>query len=123
MLRNAMMRKPKLQKLKLADLLRETELVPHAVVAKPVSYFERRLGHFVQSHDDLDFYEGAAFSLDGLPFALIHYRGTPKNSVTIYLSRTIKDHAEISGTVSRISEALDLPAGAIVWQRTDGPDL
>ena len=66
------------------DDLGAVNLVPQAVVARPVTYFTNLLGYkFERNRDDLDEYEGAFFRLgDELPFALIHYRGNPPDRTT-----------------------------------------
>jgi hypothetical protein len=34
----------------------QVDLVPQAIVAKPVSYFSERFGNFVHDFDDLDYF-------------------------------------------------------------------
>jgi hypothetical protein len=105
--------------------LDQIDLVPHAVIRKPVSYFQKLLGvKFFKLHDELDAYEGAAFSLDdGLPLALRHYHGHPADTTTVYLARELRDIGEISRIIARIVEDLKLPRTAVDWQRSDNPDL
>jgi hypothetical protein len=96
----------------------DIDFVPHAILAKPVSYFEDRLGEFERHSDDLDFYDGATFSLEGeYPFALRHYDGYPPDTVTIYLDRNIRDISKISNLIQRIVWELDVPQGEIMWHR------
>ncbi len=105
--------------------LDKTELVPQAVIRKPVSYFQDTLGiKFVESHDDLDVYEAAALSLNGtLPLVLKRYRGHPADTTTIYLSRELRDDAEVSRIIQRIIQDLQLTPDVVYWQRSDGPEL
>jgi len=105
--------------------LDKIELVPQAIIKKPVSYFQDTLGiKFVELHDDLDVYDGAALSLNGkLPIALKHYRGHPPDTTTIYLSRELRNNGEISRIVQRIIKELKLAPDAVSWQRSDSPEL
>ncbi len=105
--------------------LGKIDLIPQAILNRPVSYFENHHGiHFVQANDELDRYEGAALVLDNnLRFALKHHHGYPDDTTTIYLSKEIQNLQQITATVRRIVEALELPCDVIRWQRSDGPDL
>ncbi len=113
-----------LRPIKIRDLS-NIDLIPQAIIKKPISYFDGRFGiHVVDDHDDFDAYQGAALSLNGeLRFALKHYAGYPSETTTIYLSREFKDVEEITRIVTKIIHALQLPASAISWQRADDPDL
>jgi hypothetical protein len=101
------------------------DLVPQAILRKPLSYFENQLHtKVVHGEDDLDVFEGVALSLnDKLPFALKYYPGYPKNTTTIYLSAEVSDVQEISEIVRVIVRELELSDEAIEWQRSDDPDL
>lgn len=105
--------------------LEKIELVPHAVIRKPLSYFRDVFGiSFIQAHDDLDEYEGVALSLDGAwPLALRHYRGYPVDTTTVYLSRELRNVSEISRIIGRLLEELKLSRDTVDWQRSDNPDL
>jgi len=105
--------------------LGEREMIPQAIFAQPVSFFEGRHAiHFVEAHDDLDSYLGAALALnDSLPFALRHYRGHPENTTTLYLAKEISDIEEISRLVAAIAKELSIPRDRIEWQRSDNPEL
>src|ERR1700719_872170 len=96
------------------------DLIPQAIIKKPISYFDGRFGiHVVDDHDDFDTYQGAALSLNGeLRFALKHYAGYPPGTTTIYLSREFEDVAEITRIVAKIIRELQLPVEAISWQRS-----
>ncbi len=100
------------------------EWIPQAIISRPVSYFERHFGYqFVQGSDDLDDYEEATFLLNGLPVALMHYRGYPKDTTTVYLPFGLRDVAQILQVIGAIAKALALPPDAISWQRSDNPNL
>jgi hypothetical protein len=105
--------------------LEKLDLVPHAVIRKPLSYFRDVLGiRFIQAQDDLDEYEGAALSLDGgQPLALRHYRGYPADTMAVYLPFELHSTDEISRIIGRLIEELRLSRDAIDWQRSDNPDL
>jgi hypothetical protein len=101
------------------------ELIPQAIIKKPISYFDGRFGiRVVSDRDDFDEYQGAALSLNGkLRFALKHYAGYPPDTTTIYLAREFSDVQEITGIVARILREFELPSSAIFWQRADSPDF
>lgn len=96
--------------------LGQVDFVPQAVVRSPISYFSDRLGFkLVSDIDDLDEYESAFFQLnDSFPFALIHYRGHPPDTTTIYFGRGISQK-DVPQIVSDILNDFDLPSAALVW--------
>ena len=97
----------------------EIDFVPHAVIARPISYFRDQLDGFRRDYDDLDYYEGSTFILDGkIPIALRHYDGHPPETVTIYLDGRIRDRRQISDILRRIVEELRVE-DAVKWQRDD----
>jgi hypothetical protein len=105
--------------------LSDTDLIPQAVIGKPVLFFEQHLGlQFIDGFDDLDYYRGAAFYLDDeLSFALMHHRGDPPDTTTLYLPREIRDLQEISRAVEAIVKEMRIPRDSIAWQRSDNPNL
>ena len=119
--------------------LREVDLIPQAVLAKPVSFFEKLLGlHFIDDCDDLDYKRGAAMCLDDkLCFAMMHHRGDPPETTTLYLfsplqkgeglgerlPRELRDVQEISKAIRAIIDEMKVPPDSIQWQRSDDPDL
>ncbi len=105
--------------------LRDIDLIPQAVIGKPVSFFEKHLGlHFIDGFDDLDYYRGAAMRLDDkLPFALMHHRGDLPDATTLYLPREIHDAQEISMAIRAIIDEMKIPRDSIQWQRSDNPNL
>jgi hypothetical protein len=103
--------------------LGRTDFIPHAIIRKPISYFENKGFSFVRDADNLDVYEGAAFLLDGLLFALKHYPGYPENTTTVYLTRDLgEDVPKITASIRAILRALDLSPDALAWERRDNPD-
>jgi hypothetical protein len=114
-----------LQTINLKELGR-SDLLPQAVIGKPVDYFKNQGYRFERDSDSLDEFEGAALALDdGLRFALIHHQGHPADETTIYLARNDGngDVAKITSLVRAVLDALNLPPEALVWQRRDDPDL
>jgi hypothetical protein len=107
------------------ESLAEQDLVPHAVLRKPVSDLARQLGEPVyQGSDDLDLYEGIALQLNGdIPFALKWYHGHPADRTTIYLSAEISELNRITVLIARIADELHLSNKDFVWQRKDNPEL
>jgi hypothetical protein len=84
----------------------------------------KRLGSDVEKgNDDLDEFYGAAVWLDELPVVVMHYRGHPADTSTIYLPFEIKDVNEISSIISRVVAELNVREKSIVWQRKDNPEL
>jgi hypothetical protein len=86
------------------------QLLPQAIIARPISYFRDALGiRISKSIDDFDEFEGAALRLNGeLPFALKHYAGYPDETTTIYLPCTIRDVAQITTMIRRITKELHI---------------
>ena len=102
----------------------DVDLTPQAIFALPVSRIVGRKSDIIAGQDDFDSYEGASFLLGGkLAFALRRYRGYPENTATFYLDSAISDVADISAIIGDILRQLDLPPGALQWQRRDDPDL
>jgi hypothetical protein len=107
-----------------SDELGSIEWIPQAIISRPVSYFEQRFGfRFTRGSDDLDDYEEATFSLDGLPVALMHYSNYPQGTTTIYLPFGFHDTARILQVIGLIAKELALPPDAVSWQRSDNPNL
>jgi len=93
------------------------DFVAHAIVQRPVEYFEDRLGGFDRALDDLDYYDGGTFRLDdGVLFALRHYDEYPANTVAVFLDGRIRDVELISRIVQRIASELEV-TNSIAWQR------
>ena len=101
------------------------DLVPQAIVNKPISFFHDELGiEFTPDYDDLDEFEGAFLTFnEEWAFALRQYQGHPPDKTTIYLSREIDNVATISKIIQEIVHELGLPTNALHWQRSDNPEL
>jgi hypothetical protein len=95
------------------------EWVPHAIIGKPVSYFEKRLGlKFIEDYDNLDYFEGTLPTRIGTrSYVLRHYRGFPSDAVGVYLPYDLTDETEICRLVDRIVVKLEVPNSAISWRR------
>jgi hypothetical protein len=108
----------------LHKLLGAKEFVPQAIVGVNVSYFADRFkSELVKEHDDLDEFLGTAFWLDEwLPFTVMHYRGHPPDTSTIYLPFEITDVEKITGIVERIASEFKV-TDKVLWQRKNDPEL
>ena len=96
------------------------EWIPQAIINRPVSYFESRFGFkFISGSDDLDEYQEATLSLDGLPVALMHYHGYPDDTTTVYLPFGFNNVAGILRVIGAIAKEFALPPDAVSWQRAD----
>ncbi len=100
-----------------SNALGKVDLVEQAVIGIPVSYFADRKGiAFERDCDDLDYFDGAFFTLDDniTKFALIHYRGNPENHTALYLDRALQG-ADLSKIVEHILGSFDIPGGYLTW--------
>ncbi len=110
----------------LSKLTKELELVPQAIIGRDISELCRRYGwKLEEGQDDFDAFLGTAFLMRasnadrGTAFAIMHYKGHPRATSTIYLPFEIEDVASISNIVAKIARELDI-SEKIVWQRKDG---
>ncbi|MFZ0677352.1 hypothetical protein [Candidatus Binatus sp.] len=100
------------------------DLIPQAILNKPVSYFSEHWSiPFAHKYDQLDSYDQAALSLNGVLFVLRHYQHYPAGTTTICLPREISELNQITKQIYQIVEALHLSSAVIRWQRADNPDL
>ena len=107
-----------------SDEFGSIEWIPQAIINRPVSYFENHFGfRFAAGSDDLDEYQEVILSLDGLPVALMHYRGYPEDTTTVYLPFGFRDVARILQVIGAIAKELALPPDAVSWERSDNPNL
>lgn len=105
-------------------LVAEVQLVPQAILSEDISELARRAQfELVSSYDDLDEFEGAGFQLANVPFAIMHYRGHPEHTSTLYLPFEIKDVDAITRWIERIVRAMRIPSRSVQWQRKDTPEL
>jgi hypothetical protein len=96
--------------------LGSVDFIPQVIVRRPVTYFSDRLGFkFEQATDDFDDYESAFFMFDDrLPFALVHYKGNPEDTTTIYFGREVKREEVVAVALSILRE-FDLLATSLIW--------
>ena len=96
----------------------EHEFVPQAVFGRPPAYFTS-LGVGIQFREAVEYlnaYQVAELVVDDLPFALLHYAGTPDDETEVYLPGSIPLE-RIGEVIERIRSELDLPHAALKWQR------
>lgn len=114
-----------INKVTLSDLAQREELVPQAIINESLENLAKR-NHVMldYGHDDLDEYRGfAAEIVDGFEFAVLHYKGHPKNTFTIYLPKSITDLNEITNNIDKVIALLGVHPIAIQWQRRNDPNL
>ena len=100
------------------------ELVPQAIVNRPVRQVIGQRATVIREADDLDWYEGASFMLNsGLEIAVRHYRGYPPDTTGIYIDRKVNDIQEITKLIRMILKEFDLSEDVLNWERADNPDL
>jgi hypothetical protein len=106
------------------EVLSSAEFIPQAVVGHDIGKLGKKFGvNAVRSSDDLDSYTALAWSIGKLPFTVMHYRGHPKGTSTIYLPRKLSNVAMITNVISKIIDRLGIEHKDLVWQRKDDPDL
>lgn len=112
------------QAIPLENALQKWDFIPQAVIARPLEVFTRHVSSRITSgHDALDEYSGVAFAIDGAPFAVMHYKGHPPETSTIYLPRDLGTIPEITALIGRIVSRFELPNDSVIWQRRDNPEL
>lgn len=108
------------------------ELVPQAILNKPVRDVIGRHALVSLDWDELDLFEGASFKLDSDPslnigseleIAVRHYRGYPVNTSAIYIDRKISDVHQISALIRLILKEFNLSEDVLSWERADNPEL
>jgi hypothetical protein len=104
----------------LHKLIKQIDLVPQAIIRGSIFDLAKRLDFEpIKGHDDLDEFYGVAFLMDDVwPFALMQYRGHPKDKSTIYLPYEINSVEGISKVLNRIISEFEL-SDRLVWQRSD----
>jgi hypothetical protein len=103
----------------------KNDLIPQAIIRRPLSYFQERGLGFTHNQDDLDELDAAAFSLDDkLFFALMHHRGYPKDTTELCLTRSFGENLDnISAAIRAILAQFQLEPDALEWERRMDPDL
>ena len=110
----------------LEALKENTDLIPQAVLAVDIWHFAKQFDFEIEKgEDELDYYVGiGAVSDAGYPFAVMHYRGYPEQTSTIYLpSEFGNDVAKITDAVHSITRELKISEKQIIWERKNGPNL
>jgi hypothetical protein len=121
--RESLSNRPKIKSAQLSEVLSASELIPQAVVKKPIDAFASLGADVCSGADDLDEYRGLGFYFGDTPFAIMHYRGHPADTSTIYLPFDVRD-AELIGRLLRmIFSHFKLRDRDIDWQRKGGADL
>jgi hypothetical protein len=114
----------RLKKLDVAKTLEDLEFIPQAIVRRDVRKLAKDLHMAVaEGVDDFDSYQGLAFKIGDMPFAVLHYQGHPKGTVTIYLPYDIRSVPVITQKVGTITKSLGILPRELVWQRKEDPDL
>ena len=111
--------------LPLHRLRKEMDLIPHAVLSVPIEHFAKLMQTELEGgEDDLDKYVGLGAEAEVGRFAIMHYRGYPKDTSTIYLPRSFPDDIDrITEAVHSILRQFKLPRKVISWERKDDPAL
>ena len=105
----------------LHGLMETIDFVPQAIIAHSIFDLAKHMQVKPEKgHDDLDEFYGFAFVLNEVaPFALMHYRGHPKDTTTIYLPFEFDTLHRINKIVSEIVSELKIPPQEITWQRSE----
>jgi len=97
-------------------------LVPHATLNASVSTLAAvGGGEVVRSADADGGYEGVAYALGSLPFAVIRRDGRQTETSAIYLPGNVTSPPEIMRAISKIAKSFGLSPSAIQWQSKDWP--
>jgi hypothetical protein len=105
----------------LHHLMETKDFVPQATIAHSIFDIAKQM-HVKpeKGHDDLDEFYGCAFVLNEFaPFALMHYRGHPKDTTTIYLPYEFDSIHYITKLVGEIILELKIAPKEIIWQRSE----
>jgi hypothetical protein len=101
--------------------LERVDMVPHAIFGRPIQYFTL---DYYEGHDDLDVFKYAAFALNNeCHFCLRHYRGHPRQTVTVYLEYDFGGAPdEVRSILEAIVDGFRIPTTAVRWKRGDPID-
>lgn len=89
---------------------------PTAEIAVPLTWFRDKGIEFYTDLDDLDQYEFAAFWLDGLLFALMHYMSSSDQSVSLLIGAMGGNRTNVASYVSAVADALGLSPSLFSWR-------
>jgi hypothetical protein len=99
----------------------QVDLTPQAVIQLSAADFHDRFGLvFEHGQDDLDIFEAAFFKLDGMVAALMHHRGEPKNTVSVYLRRGLTPR-QAERAIDSILAEYSLASDVVSWREPAGP--
>lgn len=104
----------------LADLIDTIAFEPQAVVDEDINELaDRAKSPVVEGSDDLDFYSGIGFMLGEMPVAVMHYRGHPEHTSTIYLPFEVQMPRRVKRAIALVMKDLRIPSQRLRWQRWD----
>lgn len=107
-----------------ARMIESREFTPQAVIRLSIETLSDRLNVAIsEGVDDFDTYKGLGFKIHGMPFTILHYKGHPEGTSTIYLPSSIKNVGTISDVLRGIFNRIGVEDEAVSWQRKDDPDL
>jgi hypothetical protein len=95
----------------------EYEVVPHAIVWRPLRYFTLTIREGI---DDLDHFRAASFAIgNDIKFDLRVYCGhlNPEFTVTLYLPEEVTDRTKISEIIKTVINEMFIPLTAFAWRR------
>ena len=95
----------------------EYDVVPHAIIWRPLRYFTLNLR---KGSDELDNFEGASFIIgNDVRFDLRVYEGHPNAqfTVTLYLPESSTETIQLQETLDLIFREMLIPLSAIAWRR------
>ncbi len=95
-------------------------LVPHATLNASVVTLAAIAGGEVERGSDADGgYEGAAFDLGSLPFAVIRPDGRQTDAAVIYLPDNVTSAPAITRAITKIVRSFGLSPSALQWRSKD----
>jgi hypothetical protein len=115
--------KARIKSTPLPGVLKNSEFIPQAIVRRPVDAFARPGADVFSGTDDLDEYRGVGFLFGNVAFTIMHYKGHPADTSTIYLPPDIRDLQAINKVLRAIFSHFKVRDGDIAWQRKDSVDL
>jgi hypothetical protein len=113
------------------EAIRHLAFLPQAVIGKTIDQLPTEvLAEIEEGIDELDEYIGAAFLIEDpnkfrfqIPFKVVHYRGHPPATFTVYFPQQLSGVNEITLLVSYVVKQFGFEPDAIRWQRADSPEL
>jgi hypothetical protein len=115
--------KPRVMPVPLPDVLKGSDFIPQAVVRKSLEALAGSDAQVFSGTDDLDDYRGLGFRFGDVAFTIMHYKGHPPETSTIYLPHEMRDLQPIDALLKAILSHFKLRTRDIVWQRKDDLSL